>query len=250
MANKCTCPTIRYFGPIRVKRRSPSACTRRLQTCRSSAPTATWTRACSADPDYSLGSPADLLIVPDITSSGCSIPRVCRWSRWDSAEGRQQGREGPPKGLADLRRSFPSLPATPPDVAGHELPLRLRRGGKALRRIRPADLRSDRREAGHAGVPARAMFERFNIEFMSRPMRPRTRCRTTRPSESPAGRAGSCRASGRRRRQPGCANWAKNIQVLSAVSKVESRTTRPIIAPRESAAFFKRMGAPRRIMRR
>jgi glucuronate isomerase len=91
----------------------------------------------------------------------------------------------------------------------------------------------------------RAMFERFNIEFMS----------TTDAATDPLLHHQAIRKSGWKGRVVPCfrpdavvnldaANWRKNIQALSAVSKVEVKNYKTYIAALENRrAFFKRMGA-------
>jgi glucuronate isomerase len=91
----------------------------------------------------------------------------------------------------------------------------------------------------------RAMFERFNIEFMS----------TTDAATDPLPHHQTIRKSGWKGRVVPCfrpdavvnldaANWRKNIQALSAVSKVEVKNYKTYIAALENRrAFFKRMGA-------
>jgi glucuronate isomerase len=91
----------------------------------------------------------------------------------------------------------------------------------------------------------RALFERFNIEAMS----------TTDAATDPLSHHQAIRKSGWKGRVVPCfrpdgvvnldaANWRKNIQALSAVSKIEVKNYKTYIAALESRrAFFKRMGA-------
>ena len=90
-----------------------------------------------ADPDYSFGTPVDLLLIPDhyifrmLYSQGIALEDA-----GDSAHGRRPGRAGSPENLADLRRSF--LPVSR-HANRHVADARIRRTCSACRKSSPAD---------------------------------------------------------------------------------------------------------------
>ncbi len=111
-----------------------------------------------ADPNYSFGSPVDLLIIPDhyifrmLYSQGISLESL-GIPRRDGGAVEQRS----PQNLADGLRSlvFVSRHADR-RLAARRTARRLRHRPQAEQRQRPADLRRDCREAGAAGIsPAR-----------------------------------------------------------------------------------------------
>jgi glucuronate isomerase len=200
-----------------------------------------------ADPDYSFGSPADLLIIPDhyvfrmlysqgVPMEALGIPRkdggkVEKDHRkiWQTFADHFSLFRGTPTGMW-LADELLSVFGVKEKLAGDSAQRIYDQIAEKLTRpeFRP-----------------RAMFERFNIEAMS----------TTDAATDPLRHHQAIRKSGWKGRVVPCfrpdgvvnldaPNWRKNIQALSAVSKIEVKNFKSYIAALEDRrAFFKRLGA-------
>jgi len=200
-----------------------------------------------ADPDFSFGSPADLLIIPDhyvfrmlysqgVPMEALGIPRkdggkVEKDHRkiWQTFADHFSLFRGTPTGMW-LADELLSVFGVKEKLAGDSAQRIYDQIAEKLTRpeFRP-----------------RAMFERFNIEAMS----------TTDAATDPLRHHQAIRKSGWKGRVVPCfrpdgvvnldaPNWRKNIQALSAVSKIEVKNFKSYIAALEDRrAFFKRLGA-------
>ena len=126
--------------------------------------------------------------LPTIISTGCSTARACRSTALGvpSKAGRAGGSA---RGVAAVRRALSSLPRHA--FAPVARPC-LRRGVRLRRGARGGDrrslLRSDRRGAGDAGLPAPRACSTASASNCSQPPRARTKISTTTPrSAGPAG---------------------------------------------------------------
>jgi glucuronate isomerase len=200
-----------------------------------------------ADPDYSFGSPADLLIIPDhyvfrmlysqgVPMEALGIPRK------DGGKVEKDHR----KVWQTFAEHFQLFRATPTGMwLSHEL---LAVFGVEEKLTGESAGRIYEQIAAKLATPEfrpRALFERFNIEFMS----------TTDAATDPLPHHQAIRKSGWKGRVVPCfrpdgvvnldaPTWRKNIQALSTVSKIEVKNYKSYIAALENRrAFFKRMGA-------
>ncbi len=247
MANKVHLPDDRYFGPDPRQKEVAQRLYAQVANLPLICPHGHVDPRMFADPDYSFGSPADLLIVPDhyvfrmlysqgVPMESLGIPRK------DGGKVAKDHR----KVWQTFADHFHLFRATPTGMwLAHELlsvfGVEEKLCGESAQRIYD-------QIAAKLATPEfrpRAMFERFNIEFMS----------TTDAATDPLPHHQAIRKSGWKGRVVPCfrpdavvnldaANWRKNIQALSAVSKVEVKNYKTYIAALENRrAFFKRMGA-------
>ena len=247
MANKVNLPDDRYFGPDPRQKEVAQHLYKQVANLPLICPHGHVDPRMFADPDYSFGSPADLLIIPDhyvfrmlysqgVPMEAMGIPRK------DGGKVEKNHR----KVWKTFADHFHLFRATPTGMwLAHELlsvfGVEERLCGESAQRIYD-------QIAAKLATPEfrpRAMFERFNIEAMS----------TTDPATDPLSHHQAIRKSGWKGRVVPCfrpdavvnldaANWRKNIQALSAVSKIEVKNYKTYIAALENRrAFFKRMGA-------
>ncbi len=247
MANKVNLPDDRYFGPDPRQKEVAQRLYAQVANLPLICPHGHVDPRMFADPDYSFGSPADLLIIPDhyvfrmlysqgVPMEALGIPRkdggkVEKDHRkiWQTFADHFHLFRGTPTGMWLAHELL--------SVFGVEEKLR----GESAQRIYD-------QIAAKLATPEfrpRALFERFNIEFMS----------TTDAATDPLPHHQAIRKSGWKGRVVPCfrpdavvnldaANWRKNIQALSAVSKIEVKNYKTYIAALENRrAFFKRMGA-------
>ena len=249
MASKVHVPDDRYFGPDPRQKEIAQRLYQTVANLPLICPHGHVDPRMFADPDYSLGTPTDLLIIPDhyvfrmLYSQGIPMESLGL-----AAEGRRSGGDRPSQDLADVRGALLSVPRHPHrHVAEPRVAVRLRRGREALRGVGAADLRPDRRQAGLARVPAagplRAVQHRGDVHHR---LRPPTRWCTIR----------RIRASGWKGRIVPCfrpdgvvnidaPNWRKNIEALGAVSGIEVTSYQDAAsqALENRRAFFKSLGA-------
>jgi glucuronate isomerase len=247
MANKVHLPDDRYFGPDPRQKEVAQRLYTQVANLPLICPHGHVDPRMFSDPDYSFGSPADLLIVPDhyvfrmlysqgVPMEAMGIPRK------DGGKVEKDHR----KIWKTFADHFHLFRATPTGVwLAHELlsvfGVEEKLCGESAQRIYD-------QIAAKLATPEfrpRALFERFNIEFMS----------TTDAATDPLPHHQTIRKSGWKGRVVPCfrpdavvnldaANWRKNVQALSAVSKVEVKNYKTYIAALENRrAFFKRMGA-------
>ena len=247
MANKVHLPDDRYFGPDPRQKEVAQRLYAQVANLPLICPHGHVDPRMFADPDYSFGSPADLLIVPDhyvfrmlysqgVPMEALGIPRK------DGGKVEKDHR----KIWKTFADHFHLFRATPTGMwLAHELlsvfGVEEKLCGESAQRIYD-------QIAAKLATPEfrpRALFERFNIEFMS----------TTDAATDPLPHHQTIRKSGWKGRVVPCfrpdavvnldaANWRKNIQALSAVSKIEVKNYKTYIAALENRrAFFKRMGA-------
>jgi glucuronate isomerase len=247
MANKVNLPDDRYFGPDPRQKEVAQRLYAQVANLPLICPHGHVDPRMFADPDYSFGSPADLLIIPDhyvfrmlysqgVPMEALGIPRK------DGGKVEKDHR----KIWKTFADHFHLFRATPTGMwLAHELlsvfGVEEKLCGESAQRIYD-------QIAAKLATPEfrpRALFERFNIEFMS----------TTDAATDPLPHHQAIRKSGWKGRVVPCfrpdgvvnldaANWRKNIQALSAVSKVEVKNYKTYIAALENRrAFFKRMGA-------
>ncbi|MCK7513798.1 MAG: glucuronate isomerase [Desulfobacterales bacterium] len=237
MANKVHLPDDRYFGPD--PRQKEVAQRLYAAGCEPAAHLPARPRGPAhvrAIRTTRFGSPADLLIVPGpLRVSDAVLPGRTRWRRWGFArKDGGQDREGPPQDLADVRQPFPSVPGDPNrDVAGPRTALRLRRGGEAVQRDRPrgSTIRSPRSWRRRSSGRVRCSSASTSSSMST------TDCATD-PAAAPPD---ASEVSDWKGRVVPCfrpdavvnldaANWRKNIQALSAVSKIEVKSYKTYIA--------------------
>lgn len=247
MANKVNLPDDRYFGPDARQKDVAQRLYAQVANLPLICPHGHVDPRMFADPDYSFGSPADLLIIPDhyvfrmlysqgVPMEAMGIPRK------DGGKVEKDHR----KIWQTFAGHFHLFRATPTGMwLAHELlsvfGVEEKLCGESAQRIYD-------QIAAKLATPEfrpRAMFERFNIEFMS----------TTDAATDPLPHHQAIRKSGWKGRVVPCfrpdavvnldaANWRKNIQALSAVSKIEVKNYQAYLAALENRrAFFKRMGA-------
>ncbi len=247
MASKVHLPDDRYFGPDPRQKEVAQRLYEQVAHVPLICPHGHVDPRMFADPDYSFGSPADLLIVPDhyvfrmlysqgVPMEALGIPRK------DGGKIEKDHR----KIWQTFADHFHLFRATPTGMwLAHELlsvfGVEEKLCGESAQRIYD-------QIAAKLATPEfrpRAMFERFNIEFMS----------TTDAATDPLPHHQAIRKSGWKGRVVPCfrpdavvnldaANWRKNIQALSAVSKIDVKNYKTYIAALENRrAFFKRMGA-------
>ena len=247
MANRVHLPDDRYFGPDLRQKEVAQRLYAQVANLPLICPHGHVDPRMFADPDYSFGSPADLLIVPDhyvfrmlysqgVPMEALGIPRK------DGGKVEKDHR----KIWKTFADHFHLFRATPTGMwLAHELlsvfGVEEKLCGESAHRIYD-------QIAAKLATPEfrpRALFERFNIEFMS----------TTDAATDPLPHHQTIRKSGWKGRVVPCfrpdtvvnldaANWRKNIQALSAVSKIEVKNYKTYIAALENRrAFFKRMGA-------
>jgi glucuronate isomerase len=247
MAKKVNLPDDRYFGPDPRQKEIAQHLYQQVANLPLICPHGHVDPRMFADPDYSFGSPADLLIVPDhyvfrmlysqgVPMEALGMPRkdgksVERDHRkiWQTFADHVHLFRGTPTGMWLAHELL--------SVFGVEEKL----CGESAQRIYD-------QIAAKLTTPEfrpRAMFERFNIEAMS----------TTDAATDPLLHHQAIRKSGWKGRVVPCfrpdgvvnldaPNWRKNIQALSAVSKIEVKNYKTYIAALENRrAFFKRMGA-------
>jgi glucuronate isomerase len=247
MANKVHLPDDRYFGPDPRQKEVAQRLYAQVANLPLICPHGHVDPRMFADPDYSFGSPADLLIVPDhyvfrmlysqgVPMEAMGIPRK------DGGKVEKDHR----KIWKTFADHFHLFRATPTGMwLAHEL---LSVFGVEEKLCGDSAQRIYDQIAAKLATPEfrpRALFERFNIEFMS----------TTDAATDPLPHHQTVRKSGWKGRVVPCfrpdavvnldaANWRKNIQALSAVSKIEVKNYKTYIAALENRrAFFKRMGA-------
>jgi len=247
MANKVNLPDDRYFGPDPRQKEIAQHLYRKVVSLPLICPHGHVDPRMFADPEYSFGSPADLLIIPDhyvfrmlysqgVPMEALGIPRK------DGGKVEKDHR----KIWKTFAEHFHLFRGTPTGMwLAHELlsvfGVEEKLCGESAQRIYD-------QIAAKLATPEfrpRALFERFNIEAMS----------TTDAATDPLPHHQAIRKSGWKGRVVPCfrpdavvnldaANWRKNIQALSAVGKIEVKNYKTYIAALENRrAFFKRMGA-------
>ena len=247
MANKASLPDDRYFGPDPRQKEIAQHLYRQVATLPLICPHGHVDPRMFADPEYSFGSPADLLIIPDhyvfrmlysqgVPMEALGIPRK------DGGKVEKDHR----KIWKTFADHFHLFRGTPTGMwLTHELlsvfGVEEKLCGESAQRIYD-------QIAAKLATPEfrpRALFERFNIEAMS----------TTDAATDPLPHHQAIRKSGWKGRVVPCfrpdtvvnldaANWRKNIQALSAVSKIEVKNYKTYVAALENRrAYFKRMGA-------
>jgi glucuronate isomerase len=247
MANKVHLPDDRYFGPDPRQKEVARHLYTQVANLPLICPHGHVDPRMFADPDYSFGSPADLLIIPDhyvfrmLYSQGVPMEAL-GLPRKDSSKVEKDHR----KIWQTFADHFHLFRATPTGMwLAHELlsvfGVEEKLYGESAQRIYD-------QIAAKLATPEfrpRAMFERFNIEAMS----------TTDAATDPLPHHQAIRKSGWKGRVVPCfrpdavvnldaANWKKNIQALSAASKIEVKNYKTYIAALENRrAFFKKMGA-------
>jgi glucuronate isomerase len=247
MANKVNLPDDRYFGPDPRQKEVAQRLYTQVANLPLICPHGHVDPRMFADPDYSFGSPADLLIIPDhyvfrmLYSQGVPMEAL-GIQRKDGGKVEKDHR----KIWKTFADHFHLFRATPTGMwLAHELlsvfGVEEKLCGESAQRIYD-------QIAAKLTTPEfrpRALFERFNIEFMS----------TTDAATDPLPHHQAIRKSGWKGRVVPCfrpdgvvnldaANWRKNIEALSAVSKIEVKNYTTYIAALENRrAFFKRMGA-------
>jgi glucuronate isomerase len=200
-----------------------------------------------ADPDYSFGSPADLLIIPDhyvfrmLYSQGIPLERLGIWRR-DGGEVESDHR----KIWQTFADNFYLFPGTPTGMwLSHELVsvfgVEEKLTGESAQRI------YDQITAALASPEfrPRRLYERFKIDVLS----------TTDAATDSLEHHQAIRESGWKARivptfRPdavvnlGAVGWRKNIDALSAISGIDVNGYRAFIQALENRrAFFKSMGA-------
>jgi glucuronate isomerase len=247
MASKVNLPDDRYFGPDPRQKEIALHLYKQVATLPLICPHGHVDPRMFADPDYSFGSPADLLIIPDhyvfrmLYSQGVPMEALGIPPK-DGGKVEKDHR----KIWQTFAEHFHLFRGTPTGMwLTHELlsvfGVDEKLTGESARRIYD-------QIAAKLNTPEfrpRAMFERFNIEAMS----------TTDAATDPLVHHQAIRKSGWKGRVVPCfrpdavvnldaANWKKNIQALSAVSKIEVKNYTTYIAALENRrAFFKKMGA-------
>ncbi len=247
MARKVHLPDDRYFGPDPRQKEIAQHLYRQVANLPLICPHGHVDPRMFADPDYSFGSPADLLIVPDhyvfrmLYSQGVSMEAL-GIPRRDGGKVEKDHR----KVWQTFAEHFHLFRGTPTGMwLVHELlsvfAVEEKLCGESAQRIYD-------QIAAKLATPEfrpRAMFERFNIEFMS----------TTDAATDPLRHHQAIRKSGWKGRVVPCfrpdgvvnldaPTWRENIQALSAASKIEVKNYTSFIAALENRrAFFKRMGA-------
>jgi glucuronate isomerase len=247
MASKVKLPDDRYFGPDPRQKEIAQHLYQQVADRPLICPHGHVDPRMFADPDYSFGSPAELLIIPDhyvfrmlysqgVPMEALGIPR----KDGKSAERDQR------KIWQTFADHFHLFRGTPTGMwLVHEL---LSVFGVEEKLCAESAQRIYDQIAAKLATPEfrpRAMFERFNIEAMS----------TTDAATDPLPHHQAIRKSGWKGRIVPCfrpdgvvnldaPNWRKNIQALGAVSKIEVKNYKTYIAALENRrAFFKRMGA-------
>jgi glucuronate isomerase len=247
MANKVHLPDDRYFGPDPRQKEVAQRLYAQVANLPLICPHGHVDPRMFADPDYSFGSPADLLIVPDhyvfrmlysqgVPMEALGIPRK------DGGKVEKDHR----KIWQTFANHFHLFRATPTGMwLAHELLSVFGVEEKLCSESAQRIYDQIAAKLATAEFRPRALFERFNIEFMS----------TTDAATDPLPHHQTIRKSGWKGRVVPCfrpdavvnldaANWRKNIQALSAVSKIEVKNYKAYIAALENRrAFFKRMGA-------
>lgn len=247
MANKVNLSDDRYFGPDPRQKDVAQHLYAQVATLPLICPHGHVDPRMFADPDYSFGSPADLLIIPDhyvfrmlysqgVPMEALGIPRK------DGGRVEKDHR----KIWQTFANHFHLFRATPTGMwLAHEL---LSVFGVEEKLCGESAMRIYDQIAAKLATPEfrpRALFERFNIEFMS----------TTDAATDLLPHHQTIRKSGWKGRVVPCfrpdavvnldaANWRKNIQALGMASKIEVKSYKTYIAALENRrAFFKRMGA-------
>ena len=247
MASKMHLPDDRYFGPDPRQKEVAQRLYAQVANLPLICPHGHVDPRMFADPDYSFGSPADLLIIPDhyvfrmlysqgVPMEALGIPRK------DGGTVEKDHR----KVWQTFADHFRLFRATPTGMwLTHELfsvfGVEEKLCGESAQRIYD-------QIAAKLATPEfrpRALFERFNIEFMS----------TTDAATDPLPHHQAIRKSGWKGRVVPCfrpdavvnldaADWRKSIQALSAVSGIEVKSYKTYLAALENRrAFFKGMGA-------
>lgn len=247
MANKVSLPDDRYFGPDPRQKEIAQHLYQKVATLPLICPHGHVDPRMFADPEYSFGSPADLLIIPDhyvfrmLYSQG--VPMEAMGIPRKNGGKVEKDHRKIWKTFADRFHLFRGTPTGM--WLGHELlsvfGVEEKLCGESAQRIYD-------QIAAKLATPEfrpRALFERFNIEAMS----------TTDAATDPLPHHQAIRKSGWKGRVVPCfrpdgvvnldaANWRKNIQALSSVSKIEVKNYKTYIAALENRrAFFQRMGA-------
>lgn len=206
-----------------------------------------------ADPNYAFGSPADLLIIPDhyvfrmLYSQGLAleslgVPRV----DGGAVEGDRQGDLDHRKIWQTFADHFYLFRGTPTGVwLAYELRVVLGITQQLTRETAPRLYDEIAAKLATPEFRPRALFERFNIEVLA----------TTDAAADPLDAHRALRASGWRARiiptfRPDAVinldapNWRKNLDALSAVSKISISNLQSLIAALENRrAYFKQLGA-------
>ena len=247
MPVKISLPEDRYFGPDPKQKEIARQLYDRVKGLPLICPHGHVDPRMFADPNYSFGTPTDLLIIPDhyvfrmLYSQGIPMEQL-GIPRRDGGEVERDHR----KVWQIFAEHFSLFRGTPTGMwLAHELlsvfGVEEKLSGESGQRI------YDQISAKMATPEfrPRAMFERFNIEAMS----------TTDAATDPLPHHQAIRKSGWKGRIVPCFRpdgvvnvdnpaWRQNIKALSAVSKMEVKNYKSYIAALENRrAFFKRMGA-------
>jgi glucuronate isomerase len=247
MPAKLSLPEDRYFGPDPTQKEIARQLYHQVKDLPLICPHGHVDPRMFADPNYSFGTPTDLLIIPDhyvfrmlysqgIPMEALGIPRK------DGGEVERDHR----KIWQIFAEHFSLFRGTPTGMwLAHELlsvfGVEEKLSGESGQRI------YDQISAKMATPEfrPRAMFERFNIEAMS----------TTDAATDPLPHHQAIRKSGWKGRVVPCFRpdgvvnldnpaWRQNIKALGAVSKIEVKNYKSYIAALENRrVFFKRMGA-------
>ena len=247
MSTKVSLPDDRYFGPDPKQKEIAQRLYGQVKDLPLICPHGHVDPRMFADPDYSFGTPTDLLIIPDhyvfrmLYSQGIPMEKL-GIPRKDGGAVERDHR----KIWQIFADHFSLFRATPTGMwLTHELlsvfGVDEKLTGESAQRVYD---QIDAKLATPEFRP-RAMFERFNIEAMS----------TTDAATDPLVHHQAIRKSGWKGRVVPCFRpdgvvnidnpaWRQNIKALSAVSKIEVKNYKSYIAALESRrAIFKRMGA-------
>jgi len=247
MPTKVSLPEDRYFGPDLKQKEIAQQLYHRVKDLPLICPHGHVDPRMFADPNYSFGTPTDLLIIPDhyvfrmLYSQGIPMEKL-GIPRRDGGEVERDHR----KIWQIFAEHFSLFRGTPTGMwLTHELlsvfGVEEKLSGESGQRI------YDQISAKMATPEfrPRAMFERFNIEAMS----------TTDAATDPLQHHQAIRKSGWKGRVVPCFRpdgvvnvdnpaWRQNLKALSAVSKIEVKNYKSYIAALENRrTFFKRMGA-------
>jgi glucuronate isomerase len=247
MPAKLSLPEDRYFGPDPTQKEIARQLYHQVKDLPLICPHGHVDPRMFADPNYSFGTPTDLLIIPDhyvfrmLYSQGIPMEKL-GIPRRDGGEVERDHR----KIWQIFAEHFSLFRGTPTGMwLAHELlsvfGVEEKLSGESGQRIYD-------QIAAKMATPEfrpRAMFERFNIEAMS----------TTDAATDPLAHHQTIRKSGWKGRVVPCFRpdgvvnvdnpaWRQNIKALSAVSKIEVKNYKSYIAALENRrTFFKRMGA-------
>jgi glucuronate isomerase len=247
MPKQVQLPDDRYFGPDPKQKEIAQRLYNQVKDLPLICPHGHVDPRMFADPDYSFGTPTDLLIIPDhyvfrmLYSQGIPMEKL-GIPRQDGGEVERDHR----KIWQIFAEHFSLFRGTPTGMwLTHEL---LSVFGVEEKLTGESGPRIYDQIAAKLATPEfrpRAMFERFNIEAMS----------TTDAATDPLAHHQALRKSGWKGRVVPCFRpdgvvnvnnpaWRQNIKALSAVSKLEIKNYKTYITALENRrAFFKRMGA-------